>query len=278
MIITDLDGTLLNSNHELNLQDEETLKKLGKDGHVRVVATGRILYSAQTVMDEDFPIDYLVFASGAGILDFKKMELIYAKSMSEKNVLSITQILEKMKLNFMVHAPVPDNHYCLANLELAPLNEDFKRRHSIYEDFIEKWEGHLEHDEQWERTASLILTSVPTNMAEVIYNEIKSKVKDVHVVRTTSPLSDNYNWIEILPPQVSKATACQWLKDHLKLDTEVMAIGNDFNDLDMLNWANHSYVVSNAPDILKTSYENVSSNDEGGFTQAVNDYFSVKLK
>jgi hypothetical protein len=53
-----------------------------------------------------------------------------------------------------------------------------------------------------------------------------------------------------------------------------MSIGNDFNDLDLLNWSSKSYVVDNSPYELKGMYDAVSSNNDSGFTQAVNEWMS----
>ena len=59
-VFTDLDGTLLNSNQRLSDINRQTLISLGKAGICRIVATGRSLYSAQRVLDDAFPIDYLL--------------------------------------------------------------------------------------------------------------------------------------------------------------------------------------------------------------------------
>jgi hydroxymethylpyrimidine pyrophosphatase-like HAD family hydrolase len=48
-----------------------------------------------------------------------------------------------------------------------------------------------------------------------------------------------------------------------------MAVGNDYNDLDLLEWADHAYVVGNAPAELRARYTAVASNEEGGFSAAV---------
>lgn len=278
MIVTDLDGTLFNSNHLLGEKDRATLEQLGEKGIPRVVATGRILYSVQNVMEEDFPIDYLIFSSGAGIIDFKKMELIYASSMPEESINQAVSILDEFKLNFMIHAPVPDNHFCLYHYNNKIDDQDFKRRLEIYEDFSAVWQGSLKNYPEWENTASIIIASVPGDQGEMIHASVKKKLKGLHVVRTTSPLNPQYNWIEILPKNVSKASAAKWLKEEKGITTPVMGIGNDFNDLDLLNWVDQSYVVSNAPDVMKTSYDVVASNDEAGFSEAVQKFMTSHLK
>ncbi|MDX1435151.1 MAG: HAD hydrolase family protein, partial [Gammaproteobacteria bacterium] len=68
MVVTDLDGTLLDSSARLGPVNRGALERLGEHGVLRVVATGRSLHSARLVIDRDFPIDYLVFSSGVGIV------------------------------------------------------------------------------------------------------------------------------------------------------------------------------------------------------------------
>jgi hydroxymethylpyrimidine pyrophosphatase-like HAD family hydrolase len=48
-----------------------------------------------------------------------------------------------------------------------------------------------------------------------------------------------------------------------------LAVGNDYNDLELLDWADHAFVVANAPAELCARYALVASNDEAGFSEAV---------
>jgi hypothetical protein len=52
-------------------------------------------------------------------------------------------------------------------------------------------------------------------------------------------------------------------------------VGNDYNDLDLLEWAAHSFVVENAPDDMKNRFETVSSNNNGGVAEAAGRWFAV---
>jgi len=79
--------------------------------------------------------------------------------------------------------------------------------------------------------------------------------------------------MEVFPNDVSKAYGIKWLCSQ-EISCEIkdlISIGNDFNDLDMLELTESSYVVNNAPLELKNSYKVVPSNDEFGFSVAVND-------
>ena len=69
-VFTDLDGTLLGSDQQLSPANHDVLEVLGQQGILRVVVTGRSLFSCRRVLDRSFPIDLLVTSSGAGIFSF----------------------------------------------------------------------------------------------------------------------------------------------------------------------------------------------------------------
>jgi hydroxymethylpyrimidine pyrophosphatase-like HAD family hydrolase len=90
------------------------------------------------------------------------------------------------------------------------------------------------------------------------------------VIRSTSPLDGKSIWIEIFPKTVSKGLAAAWLCQRLGCDpANVIGIGNDYNDIDLLNWTQHSFVVENAPYELKQKFQITESNVNSGFTKVV---------
>ena len=60
-IITDLDGTLLPRGRSISADTLEAFRLAGNKGCIRIIATGRNLYSALKILPAGFPIDYLVF-------------------------------------------------------------------------------------------------------------------------------------------------------------------------------------------------------------------------
>ena len=76
--------------------------------------------------------------------------------------------------------------------------------------------------------------------------------------------------MEIFPLHISKAYGAEWLCKHLEIDSKCsLVIGNDYNDLDLLEWGKHPYVVANAPKELRDSYQVAKSVDESGFSHAI---------
>ena len=100
--------------------------------------------------------------------------------------------------------------------------------------------------------------------------EVVSAFPGFQVLRSTSPLDGASTWIEIFPLGVNKAAAAAWLWQRGSAPPlSSMAIGNDYNDLALLDWADASFVVGNAPAELRARYATVSSNEDAGFSEAV---------
>jgi hydroxymethylpyrimidine pyrophosphatase-like HAD family hydrolase len=91
-----------------------------------------------------------------------------------------------------------------------------------------------------------------------------------NVIQTTSPLDGESTWIEIFPTTVSKSLTAAWLAEELGVDrSRTVAVGNDYNDLDLLEWSASSYVVANAPTDLKSRFPSVASNNDAGVAETV---------
>jgi Cof subfamily protein (haloacid dehalogenase superfamily) len=263
MVVTDLDGTLLNDSHLVSPEDYATLLDLGRQGVIRVIATGRSPYSFRKVMPEDFPIDYLVFSSGAGIMDYHTREILYSMNLPESIVHSIAARLRDLDIPFKVLAPVPENHHYVF-YQNGDLHADFVRRMETYRGF----ERPISFDPPNFGEACQFLIILEPDLLG--YENLKSMFTGVKVIRATSPIDHRSIWMEIYHREVSKGNAVEYLcRKHNLDESVVMAIGNDFNDTDLLDYAGKPFMVANAPAELRDKYRQVVSNNDSGFSAAV---------
>jgi Cof subfamily protein (haloacid dehalogenase superfamily) len=265
LFVCDLDGTLLRSDRSFSTADLDVLKRLGALGIIRVIATGRSIYSIHTVDISELPVDFIIFSSGAGIIQHPGGRIIRKVSLESQEVNRAIKILQANHLDFMVHHPIPDNH-AFSYFESTPDNEDFKRRIALYRQFAKP----LEESTDGFGPATQLLAIVPPaeNLPEL--EIIREKLPDFNVIQTTSPLDARSTWIEIFPANVSKSHAAAWLNTELGLNSnQTLSIGNDYNDLDLLEWAGTSFVVENAPQDLKKRFAVVASHNESGVSEAV---------
>lgn len=264
MVVTDLDGTLLGSRHQLSDTDRQTLVELGRLGVIRVVATGRSLFSARRVLDESFPIDFLAHTSGAGIVSWPDQRVLRVRHMPAPAAAELGAELMARELDFMLHHAIPDNHRFYMHRSGRP-NPDFERRVRLYSAHAQALAVPLASDQVM--CQGLVIEPAPSSGCHAALCEA---LPAFQVIRTTSPLDGSSTWIEIFPLGVSKAEAASWLEERAGIGRlPSVAIGNDFNDLDLLEWADLAFVVGNAPEELRERYSVVASNDASGFTQAV---------
>lgn len=267
IVISDLDGTLLASHNRISKENIASLEKLGALDVKRVIATGRSYFSAMKVLPLDFPIDYLIFSSGAGIVDWKGKVLLRSYSMEKEQITESLKLIRRNRFDFMVHDQVPENHRFFYK-KYSSHNPDFDRRVETYRPFCSAFS-----QKNVPNKASQFVVIMQSEEFDVC-GYFRANISDSSVIRTTSPLDHKSIWIEIFPGSVSKSQAaayvCQ-INDISKEDS--VAIGNDTNDLDLLHWAGRAYAVNNAHSELSSHFPSMPSNDDHGFSHLIDKYF-----
>ncbi len=269
LLVTDLDGTLLDSKARLGSANRKALESPDRAARVRMVATGRSLHSACKVMDAEFPVDYLAFSSGAGIVSWPSKELLFTHEMDSDSADRLIDRLRSLAVDFTVHHAPPDTHRCYVHrARRSKPNADFEDRLARYVGFSDEWSQSSPAARADAGVGQLLVIEPPGT--ESCLETIAREFPNMHVVRTTSPLDHASTWVEIFPSGTSKSEASNWVRRRHRIDlAATFAIGNDYNDLDLLEWARDSFVVANAPRSMRERFEVVASNDEAGFAEAV---------
>ena len=264
LFIMDFDGTLLRSDRTFSSIDLEALEQLGELGIIRAIATGRSLYSFNTGDIGDLPLDFVIFSMGAGVLQHAGGRVVRRVSLEPHEVKRACEILKTHRLDFMVHRTIPDNHM-FSYFRSNEGNDDFERRLKLYSRFAVP----INETTDGFGPATQLLAVVPDRGSAAVLEKVRSELPDYSVIRTTSPLDGKATWIEIFPNAVSKSRTAAWLAKKLKIDNRnIVSVGNDYNDLDLLEWTASSYVVDNAPVDLKNRFSGVASNNDGGVAEA----------
>lgn len=264
IFVTDFDGTLVRSDGTLAKRDLEELEALGERGVVRVLATGRSMYSLLRSKGKNLAVEYIVFSCGAGVFQSAGEQVIHQKSLSVSQVRHVIGVLDELRMDYMVHREIPDNHFFLYRRANSG-NPDFERRLDLYRMFSEPLDG-----VEAPGTACQVLAVLPADGGADAFRQIRQRLLHLSVIRTTSPLDHTSIWVEMFAPGVSKGRTVAWLSDQLDVGSEkVMAVGNDYNDCDLLEWAGRGMVVANAPRDLKQRFAAVASNDDCGVAEAI---------
>lgn len=264
LFIMDFDGTLLRSDRTVASKDLDALRQLGETGIIRAIATGRSLFSFNNVTIPDLPVDFVIFSMGAGVLQYNDRQIVRKASLEPLEVERATEVLKTHRLDFMVHRTIPDNHM-FAYYRSNHKNDDFDRRVELYSQHAEI----LIETSNGFGPATQLLAVVPSRNGTAVLETIRNDLRDFNVIQTTSPLDGESTWIEIFPTSVSKSQTTAWLADKLLIEKQqTVSVGNDYNDLDLLEWTDSSYVVDNAPTDLKSRFTIVASNNNGGVAEA----------
>jgi hydroxymethylpyrimidine pyrophosphatase-like HAD family hydrolase len=122
-------------------------------------------------------------------------------------------------------------------------------------------------------TRTSVIAVLPPGHDIKIQNRIFKGLSSFNIVKTTSPLDNKSIWMEIFPENVSKSTAASWLAQKTGVKRkDILSLGNDYNDEDLLSWSGSSFIAENAPDDLKIKFKNVPSNDCGAVKTAIKNW------
>jgi Cof subfamily protein (haloacid dehalogenase superfamily) len=263
LIATDLDGTFLKNDQTISIKNLEALHNLGDAEIVRVAATGRNLHKAEQVLNKHIPFDFIVFSSGAGVFDWKNKKHIYNKNIEKKSSKKLINYFIEKKLNFHAFFPVPENHkhwyfrgenYC----------EEFER----YFQFNNAFASEIKTDKIPDTNLCQFLLIIPEDKKEFekLKNKIEAITPEIRVIRTSSPITKGYIWIEIFQKSVSKGNGVKHVCDLLNIKyTDTIGIGNDYNDLDLLDFTGYSFITENAPSDIFNLYKSAPSNENDAF-------------
>ena len=261
IVATDVDGTLFRSDRTVSAADLQTLKDLHDKGICTVLATGRSIWSFTNLAGSDFPVDYLVFSCGAGVMDWQKKEVIFKSGINSEGIHMIKGYLADLGADYCIHDAIPQNHFFFP-YRSGRANPDFEKRIATYLPFEKKVDDI--------KTATQVLAIFPGVDHKQLIADADKALAGFRVIRSTSPVDNRSLWMEIFQKGVSKAAGISKIADLFGIkQQDIMAVGNDYNDVDMLSWAGQGFITANSPDELKKKYINVPSNNEDGFTKAV---------
>ncbi|MCF8044333.1 MAG: Cof-type HAD-IIB family hydrolase [Desulfarculaceae bacterium] len=279
LFVTDLDGTLLRDDKTVSQKDLAAMERLKQYGFTRVLATGRSEYSFANLLQAPgfdgsgenpagLPVDYVIFSTGAGIMEYPGLRVLQSKDLAGEDVVNIGTCFENMGLDYMVHRPFPDSKYFLYRSRGSE-NPDFQSRLGLYDNVCAPLDGRNSLASFGRATQLIAILPVSGNNGRTI-EHIRRFLPGYSVITATSPLDRMSLWVEVFPAGVSKSSAAGFIADHLEIErADTVAVGNDYNDRDLLEWAGTGYVVENAPPDLRQIFETVPSNNRHGVSVAV---------
>ena len=266
LIAIDIDGTLLNTQSTITERNYSTLKKAISQGIIVALCTGRSYFMAQKVVGEfDFELP-LVLHNGAEIVNSSDGQMIehwpLAQEVARQGVILMKQFsLEPIVYDFH------EGKHKLVYESINPTNEAYVRYMSTKESILHKTDdliSYIDHNPM--QLVAIHQESIIRNAMPILKNHI-----DANVFTSGRLFNLEYWFLEVLQSGASKAAAVEHLAKLHNIDKkEIMAIGDNFNDLEMMEYAHLSIAMKNAPDEVKAVADFVTeSNNDDGVAQAI---------
>lgn len=246
LLVSDMDGTLLNSKKEISDKNKEAIEYFIKKGGKFTVATGRMLSSVEEFIDElniDIPA---ILHNGAKIYDYKEEMIISEYFIEEYRKKSIKRVYEdNPHIGIEIFSDEVVYIYRSCGLTERYKKHNFNVRYDLPNDIWEK---------DW--TKVLLIGSE----GELDYLEKDYKIK----YDSGNAFRSGPNYFDIVANGVTKGKALQDLIEIYNIDPEkVIAIGDNMNDIEMLEVANYGFCIkTGAKRAIENAKHIAPSNDE----------------
>jgi 5-amino-6-(5-phospho-D-ribitylamino)uracil phosphatase len=277
LLALDLDGTLLNSKGKIPEANTKAIRKAEEKGVLVTIATGRRFRDARPVAQEIGFNAPIVTHNGALLKFAESLETV---AFSLINLETSKEILRVGK-EFGGDALVSVNPHTKGTLlydtisdENLPLQKYIAWSKSFHGDEAEEAVHHVADLSEILPKNEVIHISYSGSCAPMreIQKILKAELTDsVNILATVYPHLD-FTLLDILPPDASKGIGVEKLALLNGLTAEnVMVCGDNFNDLEMLEFAGTPVVMGNAaPELLENeNYHQTLSNDESGVAHAI---------
>ncbi len=255
LVVSDIDGTLLRSDGSLSEATKREIRRVMDAGVHFGIASGRPTHGIREVI-EDLGLSVPVIGSnGAVVEDVNTGEVIHSTEMQHHILARLRELIREYEV------------------------------HGIYFDTSEGWVRHLGRSEaelvggqglDFDREAVLIgeldehavVYKVVVHGEEPELERIEQAIEALGEVQVTSSWRGNR---EIIVAGADKANAARLLASHLGVEREqVMAIGDNRNDLELLTWAGLGVAMGNAiPELQQVADWVTATNDEDGVARAL---------
>lgn len=268
LIAINVDGTLLQSNGRLNKLTKEAIEYVHQKGiHVALV-TNRSFYSAKKVA-KSIKINPMIIAhQGAFVAETIDKPLL-VKRISEELTLEVVQLLEKTtcqiqllheKASLANRINTPEN---LLSRAVMTLNDP----HIFSQNYVEVLSEELQ-ERPFTPTKVDIIFPKKNDLPEM-YQLLQQLFPEIEVILQSE------DRLTLVPKGVSKWNGLLYLATYLRIKrNEIVAIGDDVDDVDMIAGAGLGVAMGNAvPEVKAAAKWITRSNDDNGVGYMLKEFF-----
>ena len=281
LIASDLDGTMFEKGNVIPETNLKAINDINNSNINFTICTGKT-YSLFKNICEDIGTGYGIFGNGNQIINLKTGEEIYRKLLKNEDFLFCINKAKKLKLHVHLYTNkevITEKllYMDLRNFELTKNDKNIDLEFKIVTDIQEYVE--IENPEILK-----LVISAEKDLASLKKEFAKNKNLQVNLIRKVDKYRDEiigkeYEYLDIMPAGINKEQALEVLENYLKIDkSEVLAIGDNLNDLEMIKDSGVGIAVANAYDEVKevANYTTTTTAQNGGFAEAVYKFIEFK--
>ncbi|GLC90047.1 sugar-phosphatase [Lysinibacillus piscis] len=260
LLTIDMDGTLLNNNHEVTAEVREALQEARAKGVKVVLCTGRPLAGVQSYIKElqlNGEEDFVIVNNGAIVQSTYTNEILFKQFLNYQDLMLIHQTSYELQtpLHFF-----DENCLYTTNKLISP--------YTVHEVYLTKIPFRYTTFDEVSRDIEMpkaMFIDEPAKLDATI-ERMPAIMKEKYALVKSAPF-----YLEILHKEVSKGTAVQKLAEKLGIAREeIMAMGDNENDLSMIQYAGCGVAMGNAIESVKAVADYVTiSNNEHGVAHAI---------
>jgi len=254
LVAIDLDDTLLDNQLQIRERVKAAILRARRQGVVVTLATGRMFRSALPYARQlglDLP---LITYQGALVKNSESGEVLYSRPVPAELAGSVLAAIRPNGYHLQVYY---QDQLCMERL--TPEGEHYSRMAGVAVTLVPELERFCP-----EPTKILVINwreELLDQLAEQLRRELGERV---HITK-----SKPY-YLEVLHPEATKGRALQVLAEHFGVPREeVMAIGDSFNDIEMLEYAGLGVAMGNARPEVKSRADYVAPDNEADGVAAV---------
>jgi Cof subfamily protein (haloacid dehalogenase superfamily) len=263
-VFIDMDGTLLQKDHTISDTTKQVIKKLLDKGVFIVPISARPLHAILPISKEVFP-DNIPVVSLNGSYIFLNGEIIYQSSVPLEEVINVQKEIAPHDVSAM--------YYSQMDWYAEKDNAHIQKEQKITDVKIKIQPFHLTIDE-WKAKKSGPNKILIAGNPDLIDN-IEKELIDQHGDKLNMSKSKT-TYLEVMSLTSSKTKAIQFLLDKYGIKrNEIIAIGDNYNDKEMIEFAGVGVAMGNAPDEIKKVANYITdTNNDDGVAKALNHFFN----
>jgi Cof subfamily protein (haloacid dehalogenase superfamily) len=277
LLALDLDGTLLNSRGKISEQNLQAIRAAEEKGVLVTIATGRRFRDARPVGLEAELNAPLITHNGALTKYAQTLETVNAAVLNQPEARKVLRVGREFCSDAMVSCDPRGKGLLLydnVSESNLPLQKYIAWSRRLHGDEAEEAVRHVSSLEEVLHSVEIVHISFSGSCASMVelQTALESDLGDAVKVLATVYSAQNFTLLDILHAEASKGYGLKKFAEfrHIKPE-EIMVVGDNFNDLEMLEFAGLPVVMGNAtPELLENpKYETTLSNDESGVALAI---------